>query len=146
MAQGKDILAERSAESGAIMTELHGVEARIVELDAQIQNLMAQKASAIEERDGSVSRLETAQAEQQRSQGALEELKANEDATRVRLEDARQDVKTLQRKRTDIEKAMERAREALMRQRASAVDIEKTIAQIRSTETGQLGEGDTLLF
>ena len=58
------------------------------------------------------------------------------------LEDARQQVKNLQRRRGEIESEMERAREMLTRQRASLEDIEETIAQIR--DGGRSSAGDEM--
>jgi len=76
----------------------------------------------------------------------LDSTLTGEQDARVKLEDARQSVKQLQRKQADYESAMERAREGLNRQRASVADIEQTIEQIRSAEGAAGASGDDLLF
>ena len=66
--------------------------------------------------------------------------------TRRRLEEARQKVKNLERKRGELELEMERARDILARQLSSFEDIEQTITQLDSTDVTPSGESGELLF
>ena len=52
----------------------------------------------------------------------------------MRLENARQQVKDLQRRRSELEAALARNREMLTRNRASLSDIERTVAQLHFAE------------
>ena len=63
-----------------------------------------------------------------------------------RLEDARQKVKNLERKRSELELEMERARDLLARQQSSLQDIQQTIAQLEKTDLAGSGSSDELLF
>lgn len=134
--------AEVEAKSQAVAE----VERRIEAVTQQIRALEAQ-------RDGELQRKTELDAERGRAQdfaaqtqAHLDNLKKAEEDARVRLEDGRQQVKHLQRKRNEIESAMERMRDLLAHRRAWCADIEQTILGIRNAEVGKETLDDDLLF
>ena len=147
VAASQQSLGERQAAREGVGHELSAVEAVISDLDEQIRQLMAKRDEEMARAAGMRANLADAAA---RETGAEAELKAREAAeqeARVKLEDARQRVKTLQRRRGDVEAAMERARENLSRQQVSLGEIEQTLLQVggRNDET-VADEGEELLF
>jgi hypothetical protein len=141
----RDLMGARATVRD-VSKELDHGEALIREIDQQIAALQAQRAEAVDKRDGTRERLSNAQAEDGHKEKQLEERKSGEMTARVTLEDARQRVKDLERRRAEDEARMERAREMLMRQRESLADIEKTIAQVCNSDSNAKDDEDTLLF
>lgn len=139
-------LAERGRHTQAVQNSLEGIESRIGEIERRLRELQAQLEEAQRQRSASLEAAEEARRQEENAKNVLEDAVQAEETARVRLEDARQHVKQLQRKQAEYEAAMERAREGLNRQRASVVEIEQTIEQIRSAEGVGKAEGDDLLF
>lgn len=139
-------LAERGRHAQAVQNSLEGIESRIGEIERRLRELQAQLEEAQRQRSASLEAAEEARRQEENAKNVLEDAVRAEETARVRLEDARQHVKQLQRKQAEYEAAMERAREGLNRQRASVLEIEQTIEQIRSAEGAGKPEGDDLLF
>lgn len=134
--------AEQQGRTGDQRRNVDRIRARIADLDEQIRQLQAQREEAAREEAGASTELAGQEQREREAQLLLDGKADAEQASRVALEDARQQVKNLQRRRGEIESEMERAREMLTRQRASLEDIEETIAQIR--DGGRSSAGDEM--
>lgn len=139
-------LAERGRHTQGVQTGVDGLHARLAELERRLRELQEQIEVAQRQRVAAEEALAEALAQENRARQSLDGAIQQEDAARARLEEARQHLKALQRKQGNYEAVMERAREALARQRDSVKDIEATIAQIRSTEASEHGGSEELLF
>jgi predicted nucleic acid-binding Zn-ribbon protein len=139
-------LAERGRHTQGVQTGVDGLHARLAELERRLRELQEQIDVAQRQRVAAEEALAEAMAQESRARQALDGAIQQEDASRARLEEARQNLKALQRRQGNYEAVMERAREALARQRDSVKDIESTITQIRSTEAVESDEGEELLF
>lgn len=133
----------RLVQVGDSRTEL---EERVAQLERRIRQLQAQ-------REAEVERLAQADAEQDDMRRRLAQLEADEvklgeevQGARVDLEDIRQEVKNLQRKRSETELVLGQARETLEKHRSSLADIEQTIAQIRGASGAGQEDPGPLLF
>ena len=72
-------------------------------------------------------------------------IRQAEETARARLEEARQHVKDLERKRSELEGILLQARETLTRQRTSFGEIVRTLSQFSgSGAVGPGGPGDML--
>ncbi len=131
---------------GRTEEEIQTINQQITELEAQLLALQARREAQLSLRTQVAERLGTEHAERGQIETELTEAEKAEEAARVRLEDARQQVKDIQRKRMDVESSLERAREQLTRQMASLADIESTIEQIRSVEPNKEETSEDLLF
>ncbi|MBI4560159.1 MAG: hypothetical protein HY706_21400 [Candidatus Hydrogenedentes bacterium] len=130
MAEGVAELERRRTEVATVQRTLAEVEGRIGELDAQIRELTAKREAEQQVLAATGAELSGKTGAASQSEAGLEHLGETEKAARIHLEDARQEVKRLQYKRSEIEAALEKAREALTRRRISLADIEETIAQL----------------
>lgn len=139
-------LLDRGRHTQALQSSLDGIDSRISELERRIRELEAQRDEAQRQRGAAMEALDEARTLEAAAKETLDSALTAEQDARVKLEDARQSVKQLQRRQADNESAMERAREALNRQRASVADIEQTIEQIRNAEGAAGAGGDDLLF
>ena len=139
-------LAEIQAGAEETVTKLADVNERVAELDAQIRDLQAQRDTQAQLVEETRAALDTEREREAGAQTELDGLVEAEQAARVHLENARQNVKNLHHKRAEIEKDMEKARETLTRQRMSLADIEQTIAQISGEDEPDGGPADDLLF
>ncbi|MBN2310434.1 MAG: hypothetical protein JXR94_15785 [Candidatus Hydrogenedentes bacterium] len=137
---------ERKAQSTEASERLTQAQEQVGDIEERLRRLQEEREQAVQREADAQAGLASAREEEEAAQAAYDERSELERQARVRLEDARQHVKALQRKRADIESAMERAREALTRQRASVADIERTIQEVRSAETGDGLNPDDLLF
>lgn len=142
----RSTLLERGRHTQAMQSTLDGIDSRIADLERRIRELEAQRDEALRQRGAAMEALDEARSQETGAKGTLEEALSAEQSARIRLEDARQSVKLLQRRQAENESAMERAREALNRQRASVADIEQTIEQIRTAEGATGAGGDEMLF
>ncbi len=143
---GESALAACGEQTRDAVEQLEAVDADIAALDERIRQLQAERDAAGERRaeaDAQLSEMRTREADAGTS---LDAQRASEDEARSRLEEARQKVKNLERKRSELELEMERARDLLARQLSSLEDIEQTIAQLDTTEVELQGESDDLLF
>lgn len=125
---------------------LETIQAEIADLDERIRQLQAQRDAAAERRAQADALLNEKRAEEAAAGSGLDARRAGEDDARNRLEEARQKVKNLERKRGELELEMERARDILARQLSSFEDIEQTITQLDSTDVTPSGESGELLF
>ncbi|HOZ46983.1 MAG TPA: hypothetical protein PLO37_16735 [Candidatus Hydrogenedentes bacterium] len=146
VADGTRCCSEAEAEVQQALAQRAEVDRRIIEIDDQIRALQ-------ERREAEVVQAVEADAEAERARDAcaqaekqLDERRDAEQQARVRLEETRQEVKILQHRRTEIESALEHAREMLGRQSSSSDGIEKTISQIRGLEEALPGDQADLLF
>ena len=144
--EGKESLAERGRHTHGVLGSLEGIRSRISDLDRRIQELQAQRDEALRQQTAADDALAEAREQESDVKSQLDELKNTEQMARVQLEDARGQVKLLQRKQGEIEALMERARDGLTRYRESMADIDRTIELIRNAETGAVLDGDDLLF
>ncbi|HRK33488.1 MAG TPA: hypothetical protein PLJ47_02745 [Candidatus Hydrogenedentes bacterium] len=139
-------LLDRGRHTQAMQSSLDGIDSRISDLERRIRELEQQRDEAQRQRGAAMEALDEARSLEVRAKEVLDETLSVEQQARIRLEDARQNVKLLQRRQAENESGMERAREILNRQRASVSDIEQTIEQIRSAEGATGASGDDLLF
>ncbi len=144
--EGTESLGERGRHAEGVQSSLDGIQSRIDDLEEKIRDLQQQLEEAERQHAATQTALEEARAQEASAATRLEELKGGEQQARVQLEDARQQVKVHQRRLTEIEAAMEKSREVLTRQRASVAEIEQTIEQVRTAETGDEARADELLF
>jgi chromosome segregation ATPase len=112
-----------------------GIDHRVGEIDEQIRALMAARQGEEAKRTEANVELERNRELEIQSEADLRSLQEAEDAARLRLENIRQQVKNLQRRRTELEAALARGRETLTRDRASLSDIERTVSQLHSAES-----------
>ncbi|MFA6239655.1 MAG: hypothetical protein WC655_01925 [Candidatus Hydrogenedentales bacterium] len=144
--EGTESLGERGRHAEGVQSSLDGIQSRIDDLEEKIRDLQQQLEEAERQHAATQTALEEARAQEASAATRLDELKGGEQQARVQLEDARQQVKVHQRRLTEIEAAMEKSREVLTRQRASVAEIEQTIEQVRTAETGDEARADELLF
>jgi hypothetical protein len=142
----KQRLDARSTRTAEVAKEVEGLQEQITQLDDKLREIQAQRDLAEQQRLEAETNLEKARANESAVKAELERQTESEREARVALEDARQNVKALQRKRAEIESAMEKARELLVRRKASVTDIQETIDAIRSAEDGDSADPDELLF
>ena len=128
------------------MEKLGAVDADIADLDERIRQLEAERDTAAERRAEADAQLNEMRTQEADAGTSLDAQRVSEDEARSQLEEARQKVKNLERKRVELELEMERARDLLARQMGSLEDIEQTIAQLDTTEVEPQGESDELLF
>ncbi|NUM55087.1 MAG: hypothetical protein HUU46_15685 [Candidatus Hydrogenedentes bacterium] len=146
VSERRALLLDRGRHTQAMQSSLDGIESRISDIERRIRELEAQRDEATRQRGAAMEALDEARTLESQAKEILDTTLSGEQDARVKLEDARQSVKQLQRKQADNESVMERAREALNRQRASVADIEQTIEQIRNAEGATGASGDDLLF
>lgn len=139
--------AESQQTVGQVAEKLESLEAGVIELNRQIQELQAKRDAEVEKVAGTVTELEHARQTEVKSHAEWEELKELESDTRQRLEEARQNVKEKQRGVQKIESDMERAREILTQQKVSLSDITQAIQQISGSDAGDpTMQEDGMLF
>ena len=146
VSERRALLLDRGRHTQAMQSSLDGIDSRISDLERRIREMEAQRDEATRQRGAATEALDEARTLESQAKQVLDTTLGSEQDARVKLEDARQSVKQLQRKQADNESIMERARESLNRQRASAADIEQTIEQIRNAEGAPGATGDDMLF
>jgi len=146
VAESRELLGERSTVVAGTEQDINGIDGEIASLEEQIRALVARRDAEVAHRAEVAARLELERAARGDAETRLDQARNDEDAARLRLEDARQQVKDLQRRRTEVESALERARDILTRQMASSADIETTIEQIRQAEPSPADAPDGFLF
>jgi putative ABC transport system permease protein len=109
-----------------------GIDRRVGEIDEQIRALLAARQGEEAKRAEASVELERNRELEIQAEADLRSFQEAEDVTRLRLENARQQVKDLQRRRTELEAALAGGRETLTRDRASLSDIERTVSQLHS--------------
>ena len=109
-----------------------GIDRRVGEIDEQIRALLAARQVEEAKRAEANVELERNRELEIQAEADLRSFQEAEDGARLRLENARQQVKDLQRRRTELEAALARGREILTRHRASLSDIERTVSQLHS--------------
>ena len=134
VAEGHEALSARAEEEQTAAQQADEIRARIEHIDEEIRKLQEQRAEAAKELDAAQEELDAARRRKESHEEHIESLTAEEQAAREQLEDARRQVRELQRRHGEIESAMEKAREILMRRRASLQDIEETIEEVRGGE------------
>ncbi len=144
--EGESDLAACDSRTREAQEHLETIHAEIADLDERIRQLQAQRDAAAERRAQADALLNEKRAEEAAAGTGLETRRAGEDEARNHLEEARQKVKNLERKRGELELEMERARDLLARQLSSLEDIEQTIAQLDTTDLTPSGESGELLF
>lgn len=147
VSEGEEQLDDVRVRIGSADQEIESINQRIAEIDEQICQLQEARAAEVDRGNEAQADLEETQEEEARWQSDLESRKEAEHAGRLGLEDARQNVKNVQHKRSQLEAALAQRRETLSRQRASLSDIEKTIAPLSEAgETPPADGADELLF
>jgi hypothetical protein len=144
--EGKELVSERGRHTHGVLGSLEGIRSRITDLDRRIQELQMQRDEALRQQSAADEALNEARQQETDIKEQLDNLKNTEQMARVQLEDARGQVKLLQRKQGEIEALMERARDSLTQFRESMADIDRTIELIRNAETSAALENDDLLF
>lgn len=146
VAQARERHEERMNEVAQASESLDAIQSQLLDVEAQLRELEAKRDTLAAGRSEAERKLDEAREDEnsaRQENGAQQEI---ERQARVSLEDARQNVKNLQRKRAEIETAMGRARELLTRQRASVEDIERTINEVMNSDSGEGDGADELLF
>ncbi len=138
--QGRRALETTQARIAEAQDELAGLDASIDQIEEQIRALQAQREEALERKRSAGEQLEEAEARAVEEAEAVALREGAEREARAALEDARQRVTSLERRRVENETAMERARELLNRRRSALQEIEETIAQIRDAD-GDANDG-----
>lgn len=146
VSERRSVLLDRGRHSQAMQSSLDAIDSRISDIERRIRELEAQRDESVRQRGAAMEALDEARTLESQAKEILDTTLSSEQDARLKLEDARQSVKQLQRKQADNESVMERAREALNRQRASVSDIEQTIEQIRNAEGATGGAGGEMLF
>lgn len=149
--QGRRALETTQARIAEAQDELAGLDATIDQIEEQIRALQAQREEALERKRSAGAQLEEAEGRAVEEAEAIALREGAEREARAALEDARQRVTSLERRRVENETAMERARELLNRRRSALQEIEETIAQIRdadgdATDGGRGDQRNDLLF
>jgi hypothetical protein len=126
-------------------SKVEEIDLRLKDLDEQIQKLIARR----EEEAAQLTTMQEVHAQARRreddAEQALKRLKDAEQHFRIKLENTRQNVKALERRRAEVESSMEKARESLLEKRAAHQDIEQTLTQVRTgTSAGALPPEDLL--
>ncbi len=146
VSERRGLLLDRGRHTQAMQSSLDGIDSRIADIERRIRELEAQRDEGLRQRGAAMEALDEARTLEGAAKETLDTTLSTEQDARVKLEDARQSVKQLQRKQADHESIMERTREVLNRQRASVADIEQTIEQIRNAEGASGASGDDMLF
>jgi hypothetical protein len=146
VAAGESGLGQTKSHTAKMTHELQESEAEFADLERQLAELQARLAEQSSDVLRARGRLEEAKTMETAGESQLELLRDGEKEMRKELEAARQRVKDRQRTTAEIESAMDRAREALSRQRTSLSDIRQTINRPEPIKTGGPGNGDPLLF
>jgi len=120
------------------------VEKRIAQLDARIRELQMQREGEVKRMFEAGIELDAAKQKQYVAERELAEQAEAERAAREIQENARQHIKGLLRKRSELELTLGQARETLTRHRASLVDLEQAVAEMRAGKEETDSEG--LLF
>lgn len=144
--EGQCSLEACQAQSGTVESELQEAVGRIDDLDEQIRALQDKRGEECAQADEIRGNLDQQKESEQKANDDLEALKQDEHNARSALEDARQQVKRLERKRAEMEVTVDKARDTHTRQRGSVADIEQTISHIESMEPDGDGESAELLF
>ena len=143
---GETELAESRSDVAKALERTAGVEKRIAEIEEQIralQNARNAEETRLQEAGGD---LHQAREEELRADAEMRAFQAAEDNARLVLENARQQVKDLQRRRSELETSLSHGRETLMRHRASLADIERTVGQAQPQAEETPPEKGDMLF
>lgn len=124
---GEAALAEQSEAIGGIETHIGEVEEAIADLDRRIAELIAQRDAEAERLAERRQDLENAQDERAAIESDLAARRNEEEAARLALENARQDVKASQAKRIEFESERDRTLEELNLTRTNLHELEQTI-------------------
>ena len=130
--EGEAELADARQRVTNATEKVGAIERKIGELDEQIRLLLAARdgeEAKLTEASGGLDRERESEVQ---SEAELRSLQEAEEIVRMRLENARQQVKDLQRRRSELEATLARNRETLARNRASHSDIERTVAQLHT--------------
>lgn len=138
--QGRRALETTEKRIAEAQDELAGLDATIDEIEEQIRALQARREEALEGKRRAGELLEGAKTRAVEEAEVIALREGAEREARAALEDARQRVTSLERRRVENETAMERARDLLNRRRSALQEIEETIAQIRDAD-GDANDG-----
>jgi len=145
-AEGETELAEARAGIAEAASTVTAIEKRIAEIEEQIRALQAAQEAEETRALEAKGMLDRAREQEVRAETELRSYQDAEDAARLQLENARQNVKDLQRRRAECEAALARGRETLTRHRTSLADIERTVAQLNASEEQVAPQGGEFLF
>lgn len=146
VAAAETAVTERAGRTQSAAERVSDAERCVEELDARIRELQALRDQEEARRVEAQAALEAERAGEIQAQADVESRRNDEQAARDRLEEARQRMKTLERKRGDYEGLLVKTRDALTRQRGSLEDIEQTIEQMRKAQSGDTEQDGALLF
>lgn len=137
---------EQQAAMTAIADKAAAIERRIGEIDEQIRVLQLAREEEMVRAGEVQSDLARAREEELNQGTELERVREAESAARAYLENARQTVKTLQRRQLEIEETLARAHESLVHYQSSLSDIDRTIVQLRPQSGGTNAGATDMLF
>ena len=146
VADGREELRESREQSESHRESLLEVGNRLADLDGQIRRLQEKRDETETARAAAEEALHEALDQDKAKETSADALREEEQKARVQLEDWRQNVQSLEAKRTTFETELVVTREALERQRASSADIEKTIEQSGVPELSDASDEADLLF
>jgi predicted nucleic acid-binding Zn-ribbon protein len=144
VASGHETVHARHSDVELCKAGLEETELRIAQIDDEIRRLEERRQAELERREAQEREWDAGRQAAADAETHLGALQTAEEAARVRLEDARQAVKHLQLRRAELETAVTRARDALVAQRNSLVDLERTIALVKGEVPSQAEDEDQL--
>ncbi len=142
---GKRECTHIKTHAGKILEVRDELRHHIMQLDAQIAELQAQRDAESERVVQTESQLEDIRSRQAEAEQYLRRLMDQEKTLRGKLEQARQRVRDLQGKRSQLQTVLDRDRDVLTGQIASLEDIQRTLEQI-SNAAGPASDTEDLLF
>lgn len=131
--------------SAKVSQNLEDLESGVEAFETQIRELQAKRDAELRKVGNTRAELEAARSKETQTQTDLGQSRKHEEQERLHLETRRQDVKDLHRTSTEMEAAMEKARQTLARQKSSLADIEQTVEQTCGDE-GAPENPETMLF
>ncbi len=141
---GREAVQARHGDIAASQAGLEAIDVRIAQIEDEMRRLDEQRRAELDRRVAQERECEATRQAAVDAEAQLEALRAAEDAARVRLEEARQNVKHHQLRRSELEAAVTQARDALVTQRNSLVDLDKTIALVKGEVPSETEPGDEL--
>lgn len=141
---GREAVQARHGDIAASQAGLEAIDARIAQIEDEMRRLDEQRRAELDRRVAQERECEAIRQAAVDAEAQLEALRAAEEAARVRLEEARQNVKHHQLRRSELEAAVTQARDALVTQRNSLVDLDKTITLVKGEVPSETEPGDEL--
>ncbi len=141
-----DQLDAQQASTAGVIELAAAIERRIEDIDKQLRVLQLAREEELARAGEIQAELTQAREEEKQYETELDASREAEAAARAFLENARQTVKTLQRKQIEIEETLGRAHESLVHYQSSLSDIDRTIHQLQPKADGANPGATDMLF